>query len=154
MSIIKGFFVDFSYGKITLIIGIALRIYLQNQKYQRPRIFLYTPRWSWGHVYSFLNSAKLSLFSEVMLTRVHGVSMYILYIGIASPSIWKCLHMTLGMIQVWTFELRPFDSLQSVPAHGCLSAMLSVGCCAVLLLVLVILCRRTKFPYICHVTVS
>ena len=40
---------------------------LKMQKNARPRIFLYTPSWSWGYVYSSLNSAMLSCSTEVTL---------------------------------------------------------------------------------------
>ena len=40
------------------------------KKDQRPRMFLYTPSWSWGQVYSSLNSTKLSCSSGVTL-RCH-----------------------------------------------------------------------------------
>ena len=57
--------------EMILRIRIALCLTLKIKKIERPIILLYTPSWSWGQPYSFLNSAKLSWKSEVtLLTRV------------------------------------------------------------------------------------
>ena len=40
---------------------------------------MYKPSWSWGQAYSFLNSAMLSLFSEVMLKKGVEVAIHIYY---------------------------------------------------------------------------
>ena len=50
---------------LTLKIRIALRLNQKIKNNQRPRILLYTPRWSWGQLYSPLNSAMLNWKSEV-----------------------------------------------------------------------------------------
>ena len=55
---------------MTLKIRIALCLNLKIKKNQRPRISLHTPSWSWGTLYSSLNSAKLSWKSEVMLAYI------------------------------------------------------------------------------------
>ena len=52
--------VDFWHRKMTLKIRIALFFTFKTQRNARPRIFLYTQSWSWGYVYSSLNSAMLS----------------------------------------------------------------------------------------------
>ena len=47
--------------------GSLFYILRETKKNQRPRIFLYTPCWSWDQAYSSLNSAKLSCSSGVTL---------------------------------------------------------------------------------------
>ena len=59
---------DFWHRKMTLKIRIALLLIFKPKKNQKPIIFLYTPSYSWCQAYSSLNSAKLSLLSEVTLS--------------------------------------------------------------------------------------
>ena len=59
---------------MTLKIRIALILTLKTKKNVRPKIFLYTPIWSWGYVYSSLNSAMLSCSTEVTLLIMWGLT--------------------------------------------------------------------------------
>ena len=59
---------DFWHRKMTSKIRNVLCSTFETKKNQRPRIFLYTPSWSWGQLYSSLNSAKLKCILEVALS--------------------------------------------------------------------------------------
>ena len=57
---------------MSLKIRIALFSTFNALKNARPRIFLYTPSWSWVYAYSSLNSAMLSCSTEVTLIPSTG----------------------------------------------------------------------------------
>ena len=50
--------------------------------------FLYTLIWSWGQAYLSLNSAKLSLLSEVMLTAAVALVSFDLLAGLPPTTFW------------------------------------------------------------------
>ena len=71
---------------IALILDVLF--FSKTKKNQTPRILLYTLSWSWGQAYSSLNSAKLSLLSEVTLTAAVALASFDLLAGLPPTTFW------------------------------------------------------------------
>ena len=68
--------------------------------------FLYIPGWSWGQVYSSLNSAKLSCSSEV--TLIYLLHMYMVHFWTGAIKYDACSFLN-DFNQLWTFWLKTWD---------------------------------------------
>ena len=98
-------FSDDFWNKKWLKIRIAVLLTLQTKKNQRPRIFLYTQSWSWGQVYSSLNSAQLITWGQANLGKENYVISWLHWFskGVSweiSPAILDCNFLSFPKVNI------------------------------------------------------